>query len=362
MNKPEWDVVVAGAGPAGAVAAAGLARAGRRVLLADRPDAGAGCKIGEALPGAALRLLRALDLPAPAPQGPHAPIAGTLSAWGSPDFIGTDSLRDPYGTAWRLDRRRFDADLREAACAAGATARPERVREAVRDGDSLRLQFDDGGEARARWIVDAGGRSARLARKLGARRWRDSRLIALYRTGTASADFRDSRSLIEAAPDGWWYAAWLPSGAAIAGLHTDAANAARIKAQPQTWQAELTATRGIGPFVAAASFTQILPAADAGGARLSAFYGEGWIACGDAAMSFDPISGQGIFAALHSGSEAAQAVHAALDGEHALLGAYARHMEEVWSIYRGRREALYASEQRWPDRPFWSRRQPAQAA
>src|ERR1700722_4153212 len=130
MNKPEWDIVVAGAGPAGAVAAARLARAGRRVLLADRPDAG--CKIGEALPGTALRLLRALDLPAPEPQGPHAPIAGTLSAWGSPDFIGADSLRDPYGAPWRLDRRRFDADLREAARDAGATARPARLREAGR--------------------------------------------------------------------------------------------------------------------------------------------------------------------------------------------------------------------------------------
>ena len=360
MNKPEWDIVVAGAGPAGAVAAAGLARVGRRVLLADRPDAG--CKIGEALPGAALRLLRALDLPAPEPQGPHAPIAGTLSAWGSPDFIGTDSLRDPYGAPWRLDRRRFDADLREAARGAGAMARPARLREVFRDGDGFRLQFDDGSEARARWIVDASGRSARLARKLGAKRWRDSRLIALYRIGTAGADFRDSHSFIEAAPDGWWYAARLPSGAAIAGLHTDAANAARIKAEPKTWRAALAATRGLGPRFAATCFTQVLPAADAGGARLSAFYGEGWIACGDAAMSFDPISGQGIFAALHSGSEAAHAVHAALDGERALLGAYARRMEEVWSIYRGRRETLYASEQRWPDRPFWSRWQRQHAA
>ena len=91
-------------------------------------------------------------------------------------------------------------------------------------------------------------------------------------------------------------------------------------------------------------FTRVLPAAEACGARLAHFSGEGWIACGDAAMCFDPISGQGIFSALHSGSEAAQAVHAALDGERALLGAYARRMDEVWSIYRGRREALYASE------------------
>src|SRR4029077_4415293 len=156
MNRSVWDVVVAGAGPAGAVAAVRLARAGRRVLLADHPEAG--CKIGEALPGAAVRLLRALDLPAPAPQGPHAPISGTLSAWGSPDFFGTDTLRDPYGAAWRLDRRRSAADLREAARGAGATARPAHLRQAVRGGDGWRLQFDDGSEGPVRWIV-AGTRS-----------------------------------------------------------------------------------------------------------------------------------------------------------------------------------------------------------
>ena len=350
-----WDVVVAGAGPAGATAAARLARAGRRVLLADR--SAAGNKIGEALPGAAVRLLRALDLPAPVPGGAHAPIAGMLSAWGAPDFTATESLRDPYGTAWRLDRLRFDDDLRQAALAAGATPWPARLRDVADAGDGLRLQFDDGSVAHTGWLVDASGRSARPARKLGAGRRHNSRLIALYRIGKCAdfcANFHDSRTFIEASAEGWWYAARLPSGAVIAALHTDAAEAARIKAKPQRWRALLAATHRLGPLFAAVQFTQTLPATDAGGAILSPFYGERWVACGDAAMSFDPISGQGIFAALHSGREAAAAVHAALGGERALLGAYAQRMAEVWSIYRARRAALYASEQRWPDRPFWS--------
>jgi len=346
-----WDVVVVGAGPAGSAAAARLARAGCRVLLADRVKAGN--KIGEALPGAAMRLLRALDPLAPAPNRAHAPIAGILSAWGAPDFTATDTLRDPYGTGWRLDRQRFDDDLRHVALAAGATTWPARLRHVADGGDGLRLQFDNGSEARAGWMIDATGRSARPARKLGASRRHYSRLIALYRIG-ASANFHDSRTFIEASADGWWYAARLPSGAVIAGLHTDAAEAARIKAEPQRWRALLAATHRLGPLLAAVQFTETLPAADAGGARLSAFYGERWIACGDAAMSFDPISGQGIFAALHSGSEAAAAVHAALDGKRGLLDAYAQRMAEVWSIYRARHAALYASEQRWRDRPFWS--------
>ena len=57
-----WDAIVAGGGPAGAVAARVMARGGMRVLLLDRLAARR-LKVGEALPGAALRLMHALDLP-----------------------------------------------------------------------------------------------------------------------------------------------------------------------------------------------------------------------------------------------------------------------------------------------------------
>lgn len=348
-----WDAVIAGAGPAGAVAAAILARAGRRVLLADKVNASAH-KLGETLPGAAARLLRALDLPAPAPEGPHASIAGMLSAWGSDELVATDAIRDPYGPGWRLDRRRFDAGLRDAALTAGATERLALVRDIAREDDGWRLRFDDGGEAHARWLVDASGRSARLARKIGATRQRDSRLIALYRVGEASADFRESRTLIEATPQGWWYAARLASGEVIAGLHTHAVEARRIKAEPDAWRRALATARRLGPLLASIRFTQTLPTADAGGARLSRFHGERWIACGDAALAFAPISGQGIFSAIHCGMAAGQAVDAAIDGDSAMLAAYAGRLEEVWAIYRARRVAVYASEQRWPASPFWA--------
>lgn len=51
-----FDVVVAGAGPAGAIASRHLARAGLRVLILDRLPS-ARPRLGETFPGAARRLL-----------------------------------------------------------------------------------------------------------------------------------------------------------------------------------------------------------------------------------------------------------------------------------------------------------------
>jgi flavin-dependent dehydrogenase len=67
-----WDVLIAGAGPAGAVAARVLARAGRRVLLIDdsRPDLP---KVGESLPGAARPILQNLDALTVLESGSHLP-------------------------------------------------------------------------------------------------------------------------------------------------------------------------------------------------------------------------------------------------------------------------------------------------
>ena len=348
-----WDAIVAGAGPAGAVAAFTLSRNGLRVLLADRTDPSAH-KIGEALPGAAVRLLRSLGLPAPELGGPHTPIGGNLSSWNSEALIATDSIRDPYGPGWRLDRVRFDADLRAAATGAGAAYRSAQVRDLRGEDAGWQIRFDDGSVERARWIVDASGRRAALARRLGIKRTRDARLIALYAVGRASGDFQLNRTLVETAPDGWWYAARLPSGAPVAGFHTHAREAARLKADPGAWKNALARTRHIGPMLGPAQFDRPMRAVEACGARLAQFRGDAWIACGDAATSFDPVSGQGIFAALHGGMAAGLAVADALNRGGAKRDEYASRMEDAWSIYRARSRAVYRSERRWTTEPFWS--------
>jgi flavin-dependent dehydrogenase len=92
----------------------------------------------------------------------------------------------------------------------------------------------------------------------------------------------------------------------------------------------------------------------------AAVAGDGWVAAGDAAAAFDPISSLGIGFSLRSGMEAARvAVAAAEGGDGAAAAAYAASVTRIYEDYRARHRGIYLQERRWPDAPFWARRAPA---
>jgi flavin-dependent dehydrogenase len=78
---------------------------------------------------------------------------------------------------------------------------------------------------------------------------------------------------------------------------------------------------------------------EAGGARLDRFFGEGWLACGDAALSFDPSSSQGLLTALYSGKSAAEGL-IKLEPSFAET-TYRNELMSVWETYKARLKAFY---------------------
>jgi hypothetical protein len=89
---------------------------------------------------------------------------------------------------------------------------------------------------------------------------------------------------------------------------------------------------------------------------LDACSGPGWIAAGDASISFAPISSQGLLHALFSGLSAAEAADKYLMGEPEALDLYRRVLGDIKHVYASRVAAYYATETRWTAAPFWQRR------
>jgi hypothetical protein len=84
--------------------------------------------------------------------------------------------------------------------------------------------------------------------------------------------------------------------------------------------------------------------------------GEGWIAAGDASMTFDPLSSQGLLHALFTGLAAAEAADSFLSGDTTAPTRYQQIMDGIQHAYRKHLVLSYSSETRWPAAPFWQRR------
>ena len=90
--------------------------------------------------------------------------------------------------------------------------------------------------------------------------------------------------------------------------------------------------------------------------RLDKTSGPGWVAVGDAASSYDPISSQGIYKAMTDGIEAGKAIARILSNESSTYEAYEASISARYEDYLKNRNFFYANENRWPESHFWSRR------
>ncbi|MBV9772919.1 MAG: FAD-dependent oxidoreductase [Gemmatimonadetes bacterium] len=359
MDQGRIDVLIAGGGPGGCAAAMTLrAHApGLSVVLAEASEY-AGPRIGETLSPAAGRVLDHLGVwEAFRAQG-HREAYATAAAWGSPVPYDNDFLFAARGTGWHLDRAAFDALLAREAEARGVTVlRGARVRDARREDGGWRVALAPGGELRARFLVDATGARASLARRCGARSRAVDRLagfVRFFRDGGGS----DPRTLVEAFADGWWYTAPLPGGGRVAACMTDSDLGRGLgAAEPDGWERLLASAPRVGDALHGAGADGSVVVRAARSRRLEPAAGEGWLAVGDAASTFDPLSSQGVLKALRSGTFAAYAAGDLLaKGDPAGMERYHSFVADEFAGYLRIRARYYAEESRWPERPFWRRR------
>lgn len=354
------DVLIVGAGPAGAVAALNLAST-RQVIVVDRRIAPV-ARIGESLPPAARRLLTDMGLWDDFLLQGHAACYGNRSLWNGLN-AEHDFLRDPDGQGWHLDRAQFESWLQAHAVASGATLLTSTTLDsvkAIKGGWQVTLDTATGStEVQAKLLIDASGRAATLGKMLGARRQHHDPLVCLWLYGRDEQSAVDSRSQIEAVEQGWWYTASLPGQRRALAFHTDSdLPIARVLRSRTALLQAAKATMEISAQLDAAGFVvdaDIVTTA-AHSATLQPASGERWCAAGDAAISFDPLSSQGLFNAMYTGLAAALACDRRLSGDAVAFDDYSRDLRRIEAAYRRHLDFWYGQEKRWPDSPFWQRR------
>jgi 2-polyprenyl-6-methoxyphenol hydroxylase-like FAD-dependent oxidoreductase len=227
---------VVGGGPAGAVAAATASSLGLRTVVleaATKPR----WKPGEALAPECNPILDRVGLSAPLASLPDVArrSAGIRSAWGSGEIAYRDGFRESLGAGWIIDRARFEQLLGARAVEAGAEwFWGMRLRAIERCDDGWRLDTSGPAAHRfdARIVIDATGRPASVARRLGARRIQYQSQIANVVAWTAEP-VEAAWVSVESDPDGWWYSASAPNGSQLLAQFRDSTAAQAGASKPR---------------------------------------------------------------------------------------------------------------------------------
>lgn len=357
-------VLIVGAGPAGSVAAAILAREGLRVTVVER-ERFPRHHVGESLQPATLTLLeRHLGLGSAIDAMGFPRKYGAVYVWGedrSPWSVLFDARLEAalpgldeaglaaggFEHAYNVDRLRFDHLLYEAAGAAGAEHRLAVALSAELDGPEgrftgLRVRDEDGVERviPGDFLIDASGQSGLMGRQLQLTQLvTDLQSTASYAyfdgAGGVPGPLGRQVQLVVTVEEGWaWFIPVSAERTSVGVVTKDRSKVSLERFRQILDRAALPlegATLAPGPrgeplrFARDWSFVQ---------RQLS---GPGWLMAGDAACFVDPILSGGVDFAVRGGCKAAtlllRALGEAAEDEAALRATYDDELRREYKAY-----------------------------
>ena len=346
MNETP-HIVIAGAGPAGAMVALGLARLSYRVSVIHKPRGFDACE------GISERVVQAF-----LSQGAHHALSTINEP--SPRSVLWNNENSAANTERLIARQALDQALLQDLRDAGVTLLEGQLLnyQLGKHGAELEIQTRERTTQNipASFFVDARGRSASTKGDSRLKGPETLSLLLHWRGGEHNAA---SRAL--SFDSGWAWLARLNNGRCYTQItlspqDTDLPPRAKLR---DFVLAQLNHLPGFKDFIGDAQVDGEITARSATAILSCDPIGKHWIRVGDAAMAVDPLSGNGIFQSLSSALCAPAVIHTLLTKPQQTQLAqefYCQRINHNFMRFARMGRDFYQMEQRWLDSPFWQQR------
>ncbi len=324
-----WPIVITGAGPSGAIAAASLVQKGHKVIVIERQQFPR-FSIGESLLPQCMEFIEQVGMLSAVEAAGFQLKSGAAFLHGDKhtDFCFAEKFTKGFDSTFQVQRDRFDALLADEAERMGAEIRWQQQVDAIEFIDEkplLTITTDDDQRytLQAGFVLDASGFGRVLPRLLGLERASDFPLRQSLFTHCEDRidDSRYDRNLIRIIvhpqhQDVWYWLIPFSNGRASVGVVAEPAFFEQLDGDnTQILQTIVRQEPGMVSLLKNAEWDTPVNVLKGYSANVSQLYGPGYALLGNAGEFLDPVFSSGVTIAMKSAILAAEALDKQMNGQ-----------------------------------------------
>jgi flavin-dependent dehydrogenase len=340
------DVLIVGNGVSGLVLSILLKRKNIDHIVLNRVEKRKTLELPETLPPSTLGFLESLNLLELFSKS-SSKTFGYHSIWGS-DELNTDSFfnHNPYKYGLKLSKRKLLQDLTEIV---PENVLPfDRLIKLEQNESKIRVEIESNAivqNIQGRIIIDATGRNRSILKQLGVFSETFDNQVAL----SCHLPYFKHHQLIhpvysESFEHGWGIVSSLNEEVNCMTLYTEKGSSILPHLKDyHNWKELLSKTIILKDFLSEDENRKVF-GGDSNSSKASQISGSNWLAIGDSAMGFDPLSSHGISNAIYTANLASQAIEDELsENSTALFRNYGQTLTQIFKEYLERKSKLYDS-------------------
>ena len=352
----QTDVVIFGKGIAGLTLSFLLTKKNIAHVMVDRQGGRKAFAYGETLPPSALPLLQRLGLLELFTENSYRKTFGYHSCWGSHRVTDINFFhQNPFKHGLKIDKQAILQALELKSNAEVISYRKSAAIQTNQDGIQS-LLLDDKTEVFGELFIDATGRKRAFLKKLEIdSKSYDSLISFSCHIPKIKHPKLVHEVYVESFEHGWGIVSALNKTENVFSMFTTKGSSIHTQlGKYENWQTILSETQYLKDFLTKDPNMKII-GGNSNSSKPDQIVGENWLALGDAAMAFDPLSSHGITNAIYTAMIAADSIKQKLiDNDSNALDIYQNTINQIFDQYLISKNQLYLSERRWKEAPFWS--------